>query len=56
VEQTPEAIHGILLLVSLIPAAGLLLLAAFFTLYGLNEHLCKTIREELAARRAARPE
>jgi GPH family glycoside/pentoside/hexuronide:cation symporter len=51
VEQTPNAIHGILLLNSLIPAAGLLLLAALFTIYGLNEHLCKTMREDLAARR-----
>lgn len=51
VEQTPEAIRGILLLNSLIPAAGLLLLSAFFTMYGLNEHTCKTMREELAARR-----
>lgn len=50
-EQTPDAIHGILLLNSLIPAAGLLLLAALFTIYGLNEHLCKTMREDLAARR-----
>ena len=50
--QTPEAIHGILLLVSLIPAVGLLLLSAFFTIYGLNEQICKTMREDLAQRRA----
>jgi GPH family glycoside/pentoside/hexuronide:cation symporter len=50
-EQTPDAIHGILLLNSLIPAAGLLLLAGLFTFYGLNETLCKTMREDLAARR-----
>jgi GPH family glycoside/pentoside/hexuronide:cation symporter len=49
--QTPEAIHGILLLVSLIPAVGLLLLSAFFTIYGLNEGVCKTMREDLAQRR-----
>ena len=49
--QTPEAIHGILLLTSLIPAVGLLLLSAFFTIYGLNEHICKTMREDLAQRR-----
>jgi GPH family glycoside/pentoside/hexuronide:cation symporter len=49
--QTPDAIHGILLLNSLIPAAGLLLLAGLFTFYGLNEKLCKTMREDLAARR-----
>ena len=50
-EQTPRALHGILLLVSLIPAVGLLLLAGFFTLYGLNERVCKTMREDLAQRR-----
>ena len=50
-EQTPEAIRGILLLNSLIPAAGLALLACSFTIYGLNEHTCKTMREELAQRR-----
>ena len=50
-EQTPRALHGILLLVSLIPAVGLLLLAGLFTLYGLNERVCKTMREDLAQRR-----
>ena len=49
--QTPDALHGILLLNSLIPAGGLLLLAACFGLYGLNEHICQTMREELAQRR-----
>jgi GPH family glycoside/pentoside/hexuronide:cation symporter len=49
--QTPDALHGILLLNSFIPAVGLLLLSAFFTIYGLNEHICKTMREELAQRR-----
>ena len=49
--QTSEALHGILLLNSLIPAVGLLLLSGIFTIYGLNEPLCKTMREELAARR-----
>jgi GPH family glycoside/pentoside/hexuronide:cation symporter len=51
-QQTPEAIRGILLLVSLIPAVGLLLLSGLFTSYGLNEHICKTMREDLAQRRA----
>ncbi len=50
-EQSPESIHGILLLVSLIPAGGLLLLASFFGIYGLNEQVCKTMREDLAQRR-----
>ena len=40
-----------LLLNSLIPAAGLLFLAALFSLYGLNENLCKTMREDLGKRR-----
>lgn len=50
-EQTPEAIRGILLLNSLIPAIGLAVLAAAFTRYGLNEQICKTVRDELAQRR-----
>ena len=49
--QTHEAIHGILLLNSLIPAVGLLLLSAFFAIYGLYEQICKTMREDLAERR-----
>ena len=53
VAQSAESIHGILLLNSLIPAAGLLFLASLFTLYGLNETLCKTMREDLSARRLA---
>jgi glycoside/pentoside/hexuronide:cation symporter, GPH family len=50
-EQSAEAIRGILLLTSLIPATGLLLLASLFALYGLNENLCKTMREDLGKRR-----
>jgi glycoside/pentoside/hexuronide:cation symporter, GPH family len=50
-EQSVESLRGILLLNSLIPAAGLLILAALFSLYGLNENICKTMREELAQRR-----
>jgi GPH family glycoside/pentoside/hexuronide:cation symporter len=50
-EQTPDAIHGILLLNSLIPAVGLLILAGAFTFYGLNEALCQTMRDDLAKRR-----
>jgi len=49
--QTPDAMRCILLLSSYIPAAGLLLLAGFFTIYGLSEPICRTIREDLAARR-----
>lgn len=50
--QTAQANHGILLLVSLIPAAGFAFVAFLFTGYGLNEEVCKTVREDLAARRA----
>jgi GPH family glycoside/pentoside/hexuronide:cation symporter len=53
-EQTPAALHGILLLMSFIPAAGLLLLAGSFTIYGLNEPICQVMREELNARREQR--
>jgi GPH family glycoside/pentoside/hexuronide:cation symporter len=52
-EQSSHALNGILLLNSLLPAAGLLLLAGFFCIYGLNEHICKTMREDLAQRREA---
>lgn len=51
-QQSAESLHGILLLSSLIPAAGLLLLAGLFSLYGLNEGLCKIMREDLADRRS----
>lgn len=49
--QTAQANQGILLLVSLIPAAGFLVVAALFRAYGLTEDLCSTIREDLASRR-----
>ena len=52
--QTPMANHGILLLVSLIPAAGFALIAGVFLLYGLTEPLCHTMREDLTARRNER--
>lgn len=52
VEQTATAAHGILLLVSLIPGVGFLLVGALFYRYGLTEALCGTIRQEMAARRA----
>ncbi len=53
VAQTAEANQGILLLVSLIPAVGFALVAFLFAGYGLNEEVCKTVREDLAARREA---
>ena len=49
--QTAQANQGILLLVSLIPAAGFLVVAALFRAYGLTEKMCATIREDLATRR-----
>ena len=52
--QTSQASRGILLLVSIVPAVGYLLVAALFSVYGLTEPICKTIREDLADRRAKR--
>ncbi len=52
-DQTPESARGILLLVSLIPAAGFLAVAALLTRYGLNDEVCRKINADLAARRAA---
>ena len=52
--QTPESIHGINLLMSFIPCAGSLLIAAIFCFYGLNEKFCHEMREELAQRRLER--
>jgi GPH family glycoside/pentoside/hexuronide:cation symporter len=52
-EQSALAIKGILLMMSLIPAAGLAGLALAFTAFGLTEPLSRQIREELTARRAA---
>jgi GPH family glycoside/pentoside/hexuronide:cation symporter len=54
VPLSASAREGILLMMSLIPAAGLLLLAAAFSRYGLTEGVCRTMREDLAARRLAR--
>jgi GPH family glycoside/pentoside/hexuronide:cation symporter len=53
-ELSASARQGILLMMSLIPAAGLLLLAAVFTRYGLTENVCRTMRDDLATRRLAR--
>jgi GPH family glycoside/pentoside/hexuronide:cation symporter len=52
--QTPQAAQGILLLVSLIPAAGFLIVAVLFSRYGLTEPVCHRINEELSTRRAER--
>jgi glycoside/pentoside/hexuronide:cation symporter, GPH family len=50
--QSAHANHGILLLVSLIPAAGFAIVAVLFRGYGLTEIHCMTIREDLGARRS----
>ncbi len=50
--QTAEAANGILLLVSLVPAAGFLIVAGLFRIYGLTDPVCKGISEDLATRRA----
>jgi GPH family glycoside/pentoside/hexuronide:cation symporter len=49
-----SARQGILLMMSLIPAAGLLILAGLFSAYGLTEGVCRTIRDDLAVRRLTR--
>jgi GPH family glycoside/pentoside/hexuronide:cation symporter len=54
VELSANARQGILLMMSPIPAMGLLLLAGVFCLYGLTEGVCRTMRDGLAARRLAR--
>jgi GPH family glycoside/pentoside/hexuronide:cation symporter len=54
VALSDSARQGILLMMSLIPAAGLLLLAVVFSRYGLTEGVCRTMRDELSARRLAR--
>ncbi len=40
-------------MMSLIPAAGLAVLAGAFSGYGLSEGLCREIRADLTARRAS---
>jgi GPH family glycoside/pentoside/hexuronide:cation symporter len=56
VAQTPEAQHGILLLVSLIPAAVGVLSILIILVYPLNEAKVAEIETELKARRAAEGE
>jgi GPH family glycoside/pentoside/hexuronide:cation symporter len=52
VAQTPHALHGILLLFSVIPAAGFLLTGLGMVLYPLNEARMKKLQGELQARQA----
>ncbi len=49
--QTAASNHGILLMVSLIPAVGSVLVALVFFLYPLDEDFCHRIRDDLAMRR-----
>ena len=50
VMQTPRALHGILLLFTVLPAVGFLLIAVGLLFYPLNEAKMKTIQGELQAR------
>ena len=53
VDQTPATLHGLLLLISLIPAAIGLLSIGLILLYPLNEKRVRQIETDLKARRAA---
>jgi GPH family glycoside/pentoside/hexuronide:cation symporter len=53
-QQSAEAIHGINLLMSVIPGAGFLLIAGIFCFYGLNDRFCAKMREDLNQRRIER--
>ncbi len=50
--QSATALQAIVLMMSLIPAAGLAVLAGAFSGYGLSEGLCREIRADLTARRS----
>ena len=52
VAQTPHALHGILLLFSVIPAVGFLLTGLGMVVYPLNEARMKKLQGELQARQA----
>jgi GPH family glycoside/pentoside/hexuronide:cation symporter len=52
VAQTPHALHGILLLFSVIPAAGFLLTGLGMIFYPLNEARMKKMQGELQVRQA----
>jgi len=49
--QSPHTTTCILLLMSLVPAAGYAILAAVFSRYALDDPRCRTIRADVAARR-----
>jgi GPH family glycoside/pentoside/hexuronide:cation symporter len=50
--QTPHALHGILLLFTILPAVGFLLIAVGLLFYPLNEARMKTIQGELQEKHA----
>lgn len=50
--QSTQSIHGIILLVSIIPAAGFALSGSLFACYGLTDKRCAFIRSSLTKRRS----
>lgn len=54
VEQTPEALQGIRLMLSLLPAMGTLLSVIFISLYPLTEQKLHTIMNDLNTQRNTR--
>ena len=50
--QTPEALRGIVLLMSVIPAVGYFAVALIFSRYGLTEPVLEEIRRDLSDRRS----
>jgi glycoside/pentoside/hexuronide:cation symporter, GPH family len=52
-DQTAKALHGLRLMLSLIPAGGATLAALFMFIYPLSEKKMKDIEQRLAERRAA---
>jgi GPH family glycoside/pentoside/hexuronide:cation symporter len=50
--QTPHALHGILLLFTVLPAVGFLLIGVGLLFYPLNESRMKTIQAELQEKHA----
>jgi GPH family glycoside/pentoside/hexuronide:cation symporter len=55
VTQTPHALHGILLLFTVLPAAGFILIGVCLLFYPLNEARMKTIQGELQERHEKAP-
>lgn len=51
IQQTPESLYGIRLLISFIPAIGSIACAVIVIFYGLDDKLMKTIQKELETRK-----